>query len=576
MQGRDASLISADSRRMKVAVISLQRHSRRLAGGCAWLLSFALLLLHQAVAQFLPLTDFPVDPTQTARLGRTLNLLRSSGPTHHPRVRMVFYGQSITIYPWWREVEQRLRAAYPHARLEITNVAISGFMADRLAFACEQDVNPLQPDLVILHAYGYESGFRDLLGRLRSGSTTEILLQRDHPLTESELGEETDPVRLATANPNTWEYKNYVWLPKLADLNGCCLADVRGYWKRYCRVRDRTTRVLLADATHPNEEGNHLMAAAVLAYLLPEVQVAPIDPWATERVLELEITRDPARPLGRITVEFSGSRVDAVTDQSGPGPVGVRVDGRLPSELPELRTFRRASLVPGRPWPAIQALESVGPRLLESWTLTVTGKNEDYSRIDFRVDGSRTGFDGVGTSATNFISDSGRVMIPVWTWLLGYGLNSQGLSMPPDYRVRWECDWVGMDAFEPTPPVGPGEESVYTLASGLSDGVHRIELEGASVDAVRALRFFRPKGVVSARVVERIDRFAPLGIAWRLREGGWTFRVEGGIDSVMRIETSTNAVDWQGIGPASPGAPDWRPVASEEIRFFRLKSDSAD
>ena len=572
----DAGLISVGHETIEVAVISLLLHLSRLAGGIRWMLGAVLLMFSSALAQFQPLTDFQVDPSQTARLARTLNLLRSAGPDHHPRVRVVFYGQSITIYPWWREVEQRLRAAYPHARLEVTNVAISGFMADRLAFASEQDVNPLRPDLVILHAYGYESGFRDLLGRLRSGSTTEVLVQRDHPLTESELGEETDPVKLATANPNTWEYKNYVWLPRISDLNGCCLADVRGYWKRYCRVRDRTTRLLLADPTHPNEEGNHVMAAAVLAYLLPEVQVPSIDPWATERVLELPLPRDPTRPSSRITVEFSGTRVDVVTDQSGPGPVAVRIDGRRPSEIPELRTFRRATLVPGRPWPAMQALGSVSPRLAESWTLTVTGTNGDLSRIAFKVEGSRTGFDGEGTSSTNFVSDSGRVLIPAWTWLLGYGLNSQGMTMPPDFRIRWECDWIGMDTFSPAPPVGPGEEATYTLASGLTDGVHRLELEGIAVDAVRALRFFRPKGAVSARVVERIERVPPLGIAWRLREGGWTFRVEGGFEPDIRIETSTNGLDWEGIGPASPVAPDWRPAAGEAMRFYRLRSTAGN
>jgi hypothetical protein len=565
----DEGLIWRCCREIQPEVISLLTSSLRLAVSLVWLLGF-IWLLQPVRAQFQPLTGFSVDPTQTARLGRTLNLLQNSGPTNHPQVRIVFYGQSITIYPWWREVEQRLRAAYPHARLDITNLAISGFMADRLAFTCEQDVVPLQPDLVILHAYGYESGFRDLLGRLRSLSTAEILLQRDHPLTQSELAEETDPARLATANPATWEYKNYVWLPQLSELYGCCLADVRGYWKDYCRQRGRTAQSLLADPTHPNEEGNRVLAAAVLAYLLPGTPVPPVDPWSTTAVRELVLPRDRTAPLRRVTLEFSGTRVDAVTDQSGPSPLSIRVNGRPPSEIPELRKFRRATPVPGRPWPAMQAMDSISPRLAEDWTLTVTGMSENNNRVAFRVDGSRTGFDGVGTSLTNFVSDSGRVLIPAWTWLLGYGLNSQGIALPPDYRIRWECDWVGRDTLVPSAPSGPGEEAVHTLVSGLGDGTHRIELEGVSVDAVRALRFFRPMGTVAARVVDRLAFAPPLGIVWRQREAGWSFRLEGSITPDTVIETSTNLRNWEVFDSVYPGADDWVPVAGDAMRFFRL------
>lgn len=92
----DECLIWRCCREIQPEVISLLTSSLRLAVRLLWLLGF-VGLLQPVRAQFVPLAGFSVDPTQTARLGRTLNLLQNSGPTNHPRVRIVFYGQSITL-----------------------------------------------------------------------------------------------------------------------------------------------------------------------------------------------------------------------------------------------------------------------------------------------------------------------------------------------------------------------------------------------------------------------------------------------------------------------------------------------
>ncbi len=548
-------------------------HSRsslaRLArGGFVFL---GIILFSRAIAvDFRPLTDFVVDPVQSARLGRTLNLLRGAGPTNHPVVKVVFYGQSITLFPWWREVAQRLRDTYPHARLEISNLAISGFMSDRLAYSVDSDVIPAQPDLVILHDYGYENSFQVLLGKLRTQTTAEVLVQRDHPLTDAELAEETDPAVLAAGTPGMWEAKNYLWLPRLADRNGCCLGDVRGYYKQYCRERGRRPTDLLADQYHPNEEGDHVMAAAVMSYLLPDTPVPVVDPWSTASVLGLALPREPWRPASRLTVEFTGTRLDAVTDRPGAGPVAVRVDGSVPSSIPELRKFLRASPVPGGSWPAISGLTSKAPLLAETWTLSVTRYAEDNGRIEFRVDGSETGFDGAGASSTNFVSNSGRVIIPYWSWLVGYAINLQHIPLPPDYKIVWECKWVGMDSFVPGAPAEPGSEPVFTLASGLADGVHRVELESASLEGVRALRVYRPTGPVSARLVDRVDVSYALGFVRSGQGGGASFHMAESHAGNSILQTSTNLVDWLGIVAAGPGAPDWSPFDGEPRRFYRV------
>lgn len=529
-------------------------------------------LCGRAVGQgFEPLTDFQPDPVQLGRLVRTLSLMRSAAPDHRPLVRVVFYGQSITIYPWWREVSDRLKAAYPFVRFEIHNLAISGFKADRLAYTCEQDVVPLQPDLIILHAYGDELDVGKLLERLRTQTTADVLVQSDHPLTDGELKEVTSAEQLNGTSPLSWAYRNYVSIPRQADRTGCCVAAVRDYWKAYCRARGKKAGQLLADPVHPNEEGNHVLAAAVLAYLLPLSPPGAVDPWRLDRVQDWTLQRHPTHPLRRLTVEFAGTRLDAVADSEGAAPVRVLVDGVKPSETPTIRFYGRTSPVPGQPWPALTTVDSAVPRLLENWTVSILGISEDNSRIEFRVDGSRTGFDGVGMSLTNFVSNSGRVVIPVWSWLLGYSLSSAGIGLPSDYRIEWNSRWVGVDEWRPKSPRIAGAESATTLVSGLPDGVHRLVLEGADLSAVRALRVFRPRGVASLAEVSREEDLSLPSIARRYQQGGWILELQGADVSSVEVESSTNLVDWLPYPERRPNAAWSLPELKEAVRYFRIR-----
>jgi len=542
------------------------------------LLSFGWMLVLVGVCRpgwlragsFEPLAGFRPQETEVARLGRVRSLLASAGPTNRPIVRVVFYGQSITIYPWWLEVSQRLREAYPHVQFEIHNLAISGFQAVRLAYTCEHDVIPLQPDLVILHAYGFEPDFQRLLTRLRQRTTAAVLVQRDHPLTAAELAEVTDPEQLATADPSTWEYKNYVWLPRVVAATGCALADVRGYWKEYCRARGRRASDLLADPTHPNEEGNHVLAAAVLSYLLPGDSAGAVDPWNAEKTREVRIQREPARPLQRMTLEFIGSRVDAIADGDGTLPVQVWVDGKRPSEIPDIRFFGRTTAVPGRPWPALTTVESVASRVPEVWTLRVLRMTSGNQFTEFELHGSETGFDGVGSSRSNFVSNSGRVVITPGSWNLGLALSAQGIGLPPDYRIEWRCAWTGTDAFLPRVPREAGWEQPVTLVAGLPDGVHRLELEGESLEALAALRVFRPAGVAKAAVVERITLRTEARVGWKFRGTEWQLRKEGEWPAGAGMETSTNLTDWKVWVPDPAAAAGWSP-AEEPVRYFRVR-----
>ena len=89
---------------------------------------------------FPPPLPFAPDPRQRGRLTRSLTLLATSTPQRRHRVRVLFYGQSITEQDWWKSVASHLRTTYPHADLVIENRAIGGHAAQLLVKTAEADL----------------------------------------------------------------------------------------------------------------------------------------------------------------------------------------------------------------------------------------------------------------------------------------------------------------------------------------------------------------------------------------------------------------------------------------------------
>src|SRR5208283_3669340 len=98
-----------------------------------------------------PLKD---DAELGANIQRTMTLLATSTPEHRNKVRIVFYGQSITEQDWSKRVADDLRQRFPNADLDIQNRAIGGFAAQILIRPAEHDLYPFYPDLLIFHVYG--------------------------------------------------------------------------------------------------------------------------------------------------------------------------------------------------------------------------------------------------------------------------------------------------------------------------------------------------------------------------------------------------------------------------------------
>ncbi|MCH9653671.1 MAG: hypothetical protein K0U86_18020 [Planctomycetes bacterium] len=115
------------------------------------LAAFSPDLNAQTTSKFAKVEPAGKPSTFGARIQRTMTLLATSTPEKRNRVRILFYGQSVTRNPWWKVVADDLRKRFPHADLEIENRAIGGYGGPVLINTAEFDLYPFYPDLVIFH-----------------------------------------------------------------------------------------------------------------------------------------------------------------------------------------------------------------------------------------------------------------------------------------------------------------------------------------------------------------------------------------------------------------------------------------
>ena len=419
--------------------------------------------------------DFPAPAPENEAdfgvgIGRTMRLLCSSTPQNRHRVKILFYGQSITHGAWWKLVAADLKNRFPNADLIIENRALGGFAADVLIRPAEHDLYPFYPDLVIFHVYGSPESYEAIIRNLRSRTTSEVLLQSDH-----------------FTGPSEWhDGHSFEWLPQLAARYGCELVDVRGQWKRYLDENGLAPRELTTDGVHLNSQGNFLMAELVKRHL-------KVNPRAREdaaMVRDYLVGRDVKWRDGRLTLEFEGNRVDALCGTRGPteGVAQVWINGRRPSQFPELYAITRPSGTPHIGWPGAIQIGHQTPLIVEKWTARLHHISADASAFEFEVFGSQTGADGKGNSAETFVSDSGRVVIEPRNWWFKNDCALSQQPTPEGTEISWTVEPHFVDDYRASKA-----EVVTTLAQGLSNGRHTLELvaQGAAPH-LEAIRVYRP------------------------------------------------------------------------------------
>ena len=144
-------------------------------------------------------------------------------------------------------------------------------------------------------------------------------------------------------------------------------------------------------------------------------------------------------------------------------------------------------------WPVIAPIGSDKPLLIEDWSLAITKDAANDKLFTFTLAGSKTGADGAGRSDASFVSKSGRVVIETNDWNVIYALSLGGISpLPENFTAKWSVEPRFVDEF-----VSPGvkdltTETTVTLAQGLPNTKHTLELSGIGNTTIAAIRVYRP------------------------------------------------------------------------------------
>ncbi|QDU22166.1 SGNH/GDSL hydrolase family protein [Urbifossiella limnaea] len=458
----------------------------------AGLLLAPALLVAQSAPYPPPKTLGPV-ASYGANVQRAMTLLATSTPEKRNTVRVLFYGQSITAQAWTAAVARDLRARYPFADLNVENRAIGGYSSNMLVRTAEADLYPAYPDLLIFHVYGPPAEYEAIIRRVRERTTADIFHATDHltPIHLDAVDEAIDPAKLTEkANPHRWQ--NHVFYPDLSRRYGTELADVRGLWRQYLRDHKLRVEDLNGDPIHPNAHGDYLMAEIVKAHLRHRPDL-PADAWK-DRVRTHAVGTDVRWENGKLSLPFDGNRVDLLFRPGAAGsPVEVRVDGKRPSEFPELLLATRTyNVEPPQPKPLLMRVGATAPRVVEEWTLTATDFTDGGRRFKYTVAGSVTGPDGGGDSAAPFVSKSGRVAIDPADFNAYALTETMTLHKQARLVTRWNVVPQSVDSAAAPPARGPGFEAAVTAVQGLRPGRHVLELTAGTDAALEAVRVYNP------------------------------------------------------------------------------------
>jgi hypothetical protein len=409
-------------------------------------------------------------------------LLATSTPQKRHRVKILFYGQSITEQNWWKLVSEDLRRRFPHADLETQNLAVGGFASQLLSRVAEHDILLTYPDLVIFHVYGDHLKYEEILRRIRTQTSAEILMQLDH-VTQwpVENPDQKDPL--------WWDFMmNREFLPAHAKKYACGLVDVRGQWLDYLKAQKLEPKALLSDDVHLNDHGCFVMAEILKRYLVYRPELPPDE--AQSAIRTLAVGKDLAWQGNRLKLAFEGNRIDLLAGPGNPGSAQILIDGRKPSSFSECIAFTRTSLSQTRWGPAILRVTSEKPRQVETWTLTINEVDDSAAHLKFSLLGSRTGPDGEGVSSDRFVSNSGRVVIEPEDWWVKTIQEWTKTKVPAGFEVTWKAVGLYSDAFVPPKIEDPSREYALTVAQGLPNAAHTLEMVGPA--AIRAIRIYRP------------------------------------------------------------------------------------
>ena len=403
---------------------------------------------------------------------RTATLLHAATASNPVEVRILVYGQSISVQDWWKEVKKYVETRFPFARIQFINKAIGGFSAERLKLTVENDVVSFYPDLVLFHDYGSETDYEKIIQVIRSRTTAEIILQTDH---------------MAVQNQEWHDKHSAVWMPALAKKYGLAIIDVRKVWKEYLLQNKLEIKDLLSDGVHLNQHGNYLMASIVNKYF-ESLQQPQVKSSFYNEYLEGTDFLVQGRTIKK---EIYGNRIDLVfADKSfKPNKLSVQVDGGKPNLLsscfyntrPAFDTTSFFLKKIGQPL----AIKLGGNVKEEEWKMTITSVDSIKQQVGFLLRGSITGEDGVGSSDSMFRSISGAIAIEPANWFRAKEFAGFPWLLPGDV-LTWKVKRMCHDKLTSK------AAATTTILQGIENKKYLLKLRGKGTKQVKAIRVYKP------------------------------------------------------------------------------------
>jgi hypothetical protein len=433
------------------------------------------------------------------KIARTLEIIRTSTPTNHKVLKVLFYGQSITRSGWHNAVVAHWSEKYPNTVFVVENRALGGFASQNLVRTTEQDIAAFYPDLIIFHVYGDHHAYEKILRMFRSLTAADVILQTDHgdglPDPPCAEGLQLSLHRGPGCAGELWVHQrlwhdemSYHKILAFAKKYGMAVEPQRIWWRDYLLQNQVDPQSLLqSDGLHPNEKGNELIAFLFNKYFdnlvlqwngQTEHNVVSIAPDAAKRAGETE------------TVSFEGSRLELLSNQPLKVWPSVTIDQRFPKDIDGCYQVTRSSPVKSVPdWPAVRRITLLRDHTAEDWTATITKITPDQKSADFTVRASATGDEGSGNSSRNYVSKSGNLSIEGEDWMFesAYDLKHTPLHIPTE--VHWSVQYVCGGKPEVIDRGNGIAQYRYVLGTGLSNGKHTVELSSPSNNLVDAIEF---------------------------------------------------------------------------------------
>ena len=423
------------------------------------------------------------------RIQRTMNLLATSTAAKRNRVRIFFYGQSITQGMHSREMINVLRSRFPWAIIDFENRAIGGFGASALVRTAEHDLYPRDADLLIFHVYGDAKSLDTIFSNVRRRNSSDILVYTHHYNWVSEPEKLLGTLDRLGKSVAEWH--------ELAEKYKMELAPVYRDWGPYLRKHDMGCNEVMGDTVHSNVHHNTAGHTLLAKLVLRSFRHHPDNPETYPDVVRaVSVTDSAIKTSGawsigdgglrtseqgaRLTLTFEGNRVDVLPlTCDKPGTAKIFIDGKAPASFPELYYCSLPSKGPYIWMPAIRRVdlgEGVLPQV-EDWTLTPSDVDLEEKTLSFTLVGSVTGPDGEGSKAADFVSTSGRIKIAKGDFHIIWPCTYRKKDKLPDgYRVTWQVLPLFSDPWRPEANAEPGLAVPMTLVRGLSNGPHTLEI----------------------------------------------------------------------------------------------------